>query len=196
MIRVIHPGSRIQGVKKAPVPGSGTLHTQHLIKIISQKHEDSPGMCVGYLVVETELKLGVHGADLDGEDLAGLLPPEQAHLLVHADGVDAAAESCVVAENEWRKTQFRELSKKGFTTIHFRMRTRLKWKALYSYTKQLKEQKLSHWKIGQSLQARSKSCLVFKGELREINAKHQKHYSHNRKEENRAEKHVFCLRKV
>ncbi len=41
-------------------------------------------MClVPYLVVETELQLGVHGADLDGEDLAGLLPPEQAHLLVH-----------------------------------------------------------------------------------------------------------------
>ncbi len=43
---------------------------------------------VPYLVVETELQLGVHGADLDGEDLAGLLPPEEAHLLVHAD-VDA-----------------------------------------------------------------------------------------------------------
>ncbi len=40
------------------------------------------------LVVETELQLSIHGANLDGEDLAGLLPPEQAHLLVHAD-VDA-----------------------------------------------------------------------------------------------------------
>ncbi len=56
------------------------------MKTISQKHEE-PTTCVlgtvPYLVVETELQFGVHGADLDGEDLAGLLPPEQAHLLMH-----------------------------------------------------------------------------------------------------------------
>jgi hypothetical protein len=88
--RKYEPGcsSRIPdpGDKKAPDPGSGTLHTTHLAKIktISQKHEE-PTTCawLPHLVVETELQLGVHGADLDGEDLAGLLPPEEAHLLVH-----------------------------------------------------------------------------------------------------------------
>jgi hypothetical protein len=32
MIRVVHPGSRIQGVKKAPDPGSATLHEIYLLQ--------------------------------------------------------------------------------------------------------------------------------------------------------------------
>ncbi len=68
------------GVKKAPDPGSGTLHTTHLAETRGVPRHV---FLVPYLVVETELQLGVHGADLDREDLAGLLPPKEAHLLVH-----------------------------------------------------------------------------------------------------------------
>ena len=36
-----------------------------------------------HLVVQAELELGVHGADLDGEHLAHLLPPEQQGVQCH-----------------------------------------------------------------------------------------------------------------
>ena len=40
------------------------------------RHQKENNDWEDHLVVQAELKLCVHGADLDGEDLAHLLPPE------------------------------------------------------------------------------------------------------------------------
>ena len=84
-----------------------------LERIVDPSQNMIIGIIMDHLVIQAKLKLCIHGADLDWEDLAHLLPPD--HQLLFFNSVGVELHKC---ERKSNLTQPRRERGKGIKTQH------------------------------------------------------------------------------